>query len=86
MTTIKEGEPEAIIPLAEIPTSARARAPLPEKIRMLISLANATKAWTAGQIYTVGVDVPPESAESWLRNGVAVEAREEGGPTELKEK
>jgi len=54
------------------------------KIRMLMSLANQSMAYTMGRSYKVPEEVSVETAQSWLRGGVAEEDTSLEAPEETK--
>lgn len=55
-----------------------------KRIRMLMSVANEKDAFDARGVYKVGEDITPESAESYIRNGVAEEDTSLDVPEETK--
>lgn len=57
---------------------------VPKRIRILMSLANAERAYTPGQSYEVGKDVSVESARNYLKNGLAEVDMAAQGPSETK--
>lgn len=58
--------------------------PVPNRIRILVSLANAERAYMPGQSYEVGKDVSVESARNYLKNGLAEVDASIEGPSETK--
>lgn len=58
--------------------------PLPKKIRVLVSIGTAERAFQPGKSYKVGPEVSEASARSYLKAGLAeIDAAAEG-PSETK--
>jgi len=56
----------------------------PERIRMLMSLANQDRAYITGKSYRVPHEVPVKTARAWLESGAAEEDTSLDVPKETK--
>lgn len=56
---------------ATVPTGRKPTGKPPKRIKMLMSLASADKAYTMGQCYDVPADVGADTARAWVGSKVA---------------
>lgn len=59
-------------------------APVPKRIRILVSLATFERAYEPGHTYEVGKDLSEKSARNYLKNGLAEEDTSLPGAPETK--
>jgi len=79
MATKKKKRKKAPTPVVEAKLP-----PVPKRIRMLVSLATAERAYLPGHSYEVGPDISEKSARNYLKGGLAEEDTSLPGAPETK--
>ena len=67
-----------------VKVKAEKETPAPKRIRMLMSLANAERAYTMGKSYRVPHEISVNTARNWIACGAAEEDKSLDVPKETK--
>ena len=67
-----------------VKVKAEKETPAPNRIRMLMSLANAERAYTMGKSYRVPHEISVNTARNWIACGAAEEDKSLPDPPETK--